>query len=188
MEKTMQTHSINSLSEMFEIDRSTAVRALKSVPADAEKTKGRPTYKVSTFAKALERHRRNVGTSTPGGGSEHHRLALIQEEESTFAELDRQFQKLESEPNIERRRALSLKMQIGKTINRLEELFQTTNQMDEMGSILQPATDKMIGTARSRLIDRLDLWGEVDDLSAEIRAEKEAEYQKAKRAKEGTLA
>lgn len=179
----MQTFSVNALAMQFEVDRATMQRALKNTPPDLETGK-RQSFKVATAAKALERHRANSGTGTPGGGN-HHRLALIEQEESTFAELDRQFQKLESEPDIAKRRALSLKMQIGKTINRLEELFQTTNQMDEMGSILQLATDQMIGMARSKLIDRLGLWDEVDDLSAEIRAEKEAEYQKAKRAKEG---
>jgi transposase len=181
----METFSVNRLSETLEVDRSTMVRALKNTPPDAEKTPGRPTFKISTAAKALEAHRRAVGTSTPGGGSNYRRMALIDEEEATFATLDKQFERLEAEPSIEKRRALSLKMKIGATINRLEELFQETNQLDEMGSILALATEKMIGTARSRLIDRLDLWPEVDDLSAEIRAEKEAEYQQAKRAKEG---
>src|ERR1700681_2714267 len=104
----METYSLNSLSEKLEVDRGTMVRALKNVSPDAEKTRGRPTFKISTAAKALERHRRNVGTSN--GGGNHRRLALIEEEEATFAELDRQFARLESEPDIEKRRALSLKM------------------------------------------------------------------------------
>jgi hypothetical protein len=183
----METYSVNALAMQFEVDRATLQRALKNTPPDLVTGK-RQSFKVSTAMRALERHRRNVGTSMPGVGSDQHRLALIEQEEATFAELDRQFQKLEAEPNIERRRALSLKMQIGKTINRLEELFQETNALDEMGSILALATEKMIGAARSKLLDRLDLWDEVDAMSSQIRSEQEAAYRKAKRAKEGSLA
>jgi hypothetical protein len=178
--RNMQTFTLNRLSEMLEIDRGTMQRALRNTPPDAESGK-RQSYKISTAAKALERHRRAVGTSN--GGGDHGRRSLIDEEEATFAELDRQFERLEAEPDIEKRRALSLKMQVGKTINTLEELFQATNEQDDFGAILQIATDKMIGAARSKLIDRLDLWDAVDDLNAERRTKEEAEYQ-AKRAKE----
>jgi hypothetical protein len=57
----MQTYSVNSLAEQFEIDRGTMVRALKSVAPDAEKTPGRPTFKISTASRALEAHRRSDG-------------------------------------------------------------------------------------------------------------------------------
>jgi hypothetical protein len=66
----MQTFTVNRISEMLEIDRGTAVRMLKNVPPDAQKTKGRPTFKISTAAKALEVHRRNVGTGNGGGGQQ----------------------------------------------------------------------------------------------------------------------
>jgi hypothetical protein len=56
----MQTHSINSLAEQFEIDRGTMTRALKNVAADAEKN-GRLSFKISTASKALEAHRRSIG-------------------------------------------------------------------------------------------------------------------------------
>ena len=57
----MQTHSVNSLAEEFEVDRGTLVKALRNIPPDAEKTKGRPTWKTSTAMRALEAHRRRVG-------------------------------------------------------------------------------------------------------------------------------
>jgi hypothetical protein len=57
----MQTYSLNSLAEQFEIDRSTMVKALRNVPPDLENTKGRPQWKISTAARALENHRRNTG-------------------------------------------------------------------------------------------------------------------------------
>lgn len=57
----MQTHSVNSLAEQFEVDRGTMVKALRHTPPDVEKTKGRPQWKVSTASAALENHRRNTG-------------------------------------------------------------------------------------------------------------------------------
>jgi hypothetical protein len=57
----MQTQSVNALAEAFEVDRGTLVRALKNTPPDAEQTPGRPTFKVSTAAAALEAHRRSTG-------------------------------------------------------------------------------------------------------------------------------
>jgi hypothetical protein len=57
----MQTFSLNSLSESFECDRGTLVRALRDVPADFEKSKTRPEWKISTAAQALEAHRRRTG-------------------------------------------------------------------------------------------------------------------------------
>jgi hypothetical protein len=60
----MKTYSANSLAEHFEVDRRTMVRCLRSQPPDAEVTAGRPTWKISTVAKALEAHRRKMD----GGG------------------------------------------------------------------------------------------------------------------------
>jgi hypothetical protein len=57
----MQTFSLNSLSESFECDRGTMVKALRDVPADFEKSKTRPEWKISTAARALEAHRRSTG-------------------------------------------------------------------------------------------------------------------------------
>jgi hypothetical protein len=59
----VQTYSVNSLAEQFEIDRGTMVRALKNVLPDAEVTGGRPTYKIATASRALEAHHRS--TSSP---------------------------------------------------------------------------------------------------------------------------
>jgi len=57
----MQTFSLNSLSESFECDRGTMVRALRDVPADFEKSKTRPEWKISTAAQALDAHRHRTG-------------------------------------------------------------------------------------------------------------------------------
>ena len=65
----MQTHSVNSLAEQFEVDRGTMVKALKSVSPDLEKTRGRPTYKISTAARALEAHQKKRNGGEVGGES-----------------------------------------------------------------------------------------------------------------------
>jgi hypothetical protein len=51
-----KTHSTNNLAAEFDIDRVTAVRALKGVEPD-ETVSGRSTYSIATFARALELHR-----------------------------------------------------------------------------------------------------------------------------------
>jgi hypothetical protein len=67
-----RTYSENYLASAFEIDRQTANRCLRDVAADLEQTKGRPTYKISTFARALEQHHlRNASNNNDGAaGSE----------------------------------------------------------------------------------------------------------------------
>jgi hypothetical protein len=50
-----KTHSTNYLAIEFGIDRATATRVLKDIEPD-EMTNGRPTYSISTFARALEEH------------------------------------------------------------------------------------------------------------------------------------
>jgi hypothetical protein len=52
-----KTYSLNYLSSEFSIDRQTAVRATKGIAPTEEKTKGRPTYSIAAFARALESHR-----------------------------------------------------------------------------------------------------------------------------------
>jgi hypothetical protein len=65
-EPTVKTYSTNYLATAFEIDRATAVRALKDVSADQEQTRGRPTFKISTFARALELHHLKNMSSNDG--------------------------------------------------------------------------------------------------------------------------
>lgn len=57
----MKTESINALASLFECDRQTLVRALRTVQPDAETTPGRPTWKVSTAMNALMAHRASTG-------------------------------------------------------------------------------------------------------------------------------
>lgn len=69
----MKTYSLNALSEMFEIDRAVSVRCTRETAFDEESTKGRPTYKIATFARALELHHlknasANNASANDGGG------------------------------------------------------------------------------------------------------------------------
>jgi hypothetical protein len=66
----MQTNSLNFLAEQFEVDRGTLAKAMRNVPPDFEKAKGRPQWKISTAARALEAYRRN-SDRTIGGRSNH---------------------------------------------------------------------------------------------------------------------
>ena len=52
-----KTYSPNYLAGEFNIDRQTAVRALRDVEPDGEIIKGRGTFSIATFARALELHR-----------------------------------------------------------------------------------------------------------------------------------
>jgi hypothetical protein len=65
----MKTFSLNALSEMFEIDRAVGVRCTRDVSPDQESTKDRPTYKIATFAKALEAHHLRNASNNDGGDS-----------------------------------------------------------------------------------------------------------------------
>lgn len=98
----MQTYSANALAEQFEIDRSTAIRVLKNVPCDAT-TKGKGTYKIATFARALEQHRRSVGTSTPGGNG----VSPLPQEYDIFY---RAFDEMKLLPTLAKRRAAAIKL------------------------------------------------------------------------------
>jgi hypothetical protein len=62
----MKTYSINYLSEAFECDRASGTRALRDVAPDQEQTVGRPTYKIATFAKALEAHHLKNASNNDG--------------------------------------------------------------------------------------------------------------------------
>ena len=55
--KPNATHTAHALSELLETDRATMIRCLRPVPPDAQ-TRGRPTWRIGTAARALEAHRR----------------------------------------------------------------------------------------------------------------------------------
>jgi len=62
-----ETYSPHNLSLKFDLDRATALRVLKDVEPDEEKTKGRPTYTIATFSDALQLHRaRNASNANDG--------------------------------------------------------------------------------------------------------------------------
>jgi hypothetical protein len=98
----METFTINRISEMLEIDRGTAVRMLKNVPPDAEKTKGRPTFKISTAAKALEAHRRAVGTANGGRG--------VVQNPPEYTVFDQAYSAMKVLPTLAKRRAAAVKL------------------------------------------------------------------------------
>ena len=98
----MKTFTVAALAEAFEVDRNTMIRALRNTAADLEKTKGRPTYKVATAAKALERHRRGTGTA-PASTSPNDQ-ALV----AAYAELDAAIAAMEIAPSLEDRRSMAI--------------------------------------------------------------------------------
>jgi hypothetical protein len=63
----MKTYSINYLAEAFEVDCASATRALRNIEPDQEATKDRPTFKISTFARALEQHHLKNASNNDGG-------------------------------------------------------------------------------------------------------------------------
>jgi hypothetical protein len=63
----MKTYSTNYLAEAFEVDRASATRALRDVAPDQESTKDRPTFKIATFARALEQHHLKNASNNDGG-------------------------------------------------------------------------------------------------------------------------
>ena len=100
----MQTHSTNSLAEMFEVDRGTIVKALRNVPPDSEKTKGRPTFKISTAARALEAHRSgNAIGNRKDRGSVDPRMRIL------YSELDAADAAMRELPTLAKRRAFAVK-------------------------------------------------------------------------------
>jgi hypothetical protein len=174
----METYPLNALAERLECDRSTMVKALRGVKADEVKKGNRPTWRVGTASKALVAYKQKIAEERERRkkkyyGSRGAILALVDEIEAAFNELDRQFESLKAEADLEKRRALSLEMKVGMTINSIEELWKAINEMDEeMGVLMQIVADKLVGDARSHLIDLLDLWDGVDEIYAEIDAER----------------
>ena len=63
----METYSPNYLARAFDIDRATAVRVVKDIEPDQQKTNGRPTFTIATFARALELHRLANASNNDGG-------------------------------------------------------------------------------------------------------------------------
>jgi hypothetical protein len=76
----MKTFSANALAEHFEIERKTMVRALRTQSPDAELTAGRPTWKISSAATALERHRRRMDGGGNGSGRTDPALDVLTDE------------------------------------------------------------------------------------------------------------
>jgi hypothetical protein len=62
----MRTYSTNYLAEAFEVDRASATRALRDIAPDQESNKDKPTYKIATFARALEAHHLKNASNNDG--------------------------------------------------------------------------------------------------------------------------
>jgi hypothetical protein len=153
---TTPMFSINGASEILERDRRTICKALRHTPPDG-KERGAPRYRLKTIIDALAAHKHPVldgGNDLP---------AYADEIESAFSKLDGQFARLQAEPNLERRRALTVEMDVGRTINDLDQLMLAANKADkEMGPILQLASDKLVGGTVSRLIELCDCWDDIE--------------------------
>jgi hypothetical protein len=129
----MQTYSVNSLAEQFEIDRGTMVRALKNVAADAEKTPGRPTFKISTASRALEAHRRSIGR-IPARSNE--RIAVnneidlrLQRHYDTFDQADASMRQLKT-VDARRQAAIGMGPQIAQ-MDALQRRISLENGIDQ---------------------------------------------------------
>jgi hypothetical protein len=118
----MQTHSLNSLAEQLEVDRSTMVRALKNVVPDAEVTRGRPTYKISTASAALEAHRRNTGNRPSRNKGPNDIDPRMQRHYDAFDTADAAMRRL---PTLEARRQAAICM--GPQIAKMDALQRQTS-------------------------------------------------------------
>jgi hypothetical protein len=151
----METHSINSLAMQLEVDRATLQRALRNTPPDAEKGK-RQGFKISTAARALEAHRRNVGTSTPGGGGSYASVRLNQiadELERLCREADEGTKLVASLPDLDAKQPHSRSTMV--LINRISELFKESNALlleREPTSMMHYVTDPIVGTMFRELL------------------------------------
>jgi hypothetical protein len=132
----MQTFSLNSLSESFECDRGTLVKALRNVPADFEKSKTRPEWKISTAARALEAHRRSRGRADkhPAGRSrsEQPDLAIdprMQRHYDVFDTADAAMRRL-STLEARRRAAIGMGPQIAQ-MDALQRQLSLDNGIDQ---------------------------------------------------------
>jgi hypothetical protein len=94
--KPNATHTAHALSELLETDRSTMIRCLRSVPPDAQ-TGGKPTWKVSTAAKALEAHHRKSEGGNSSGGTDPALMAM-------FERLDAAEDAVAKKPTLDKRR------------------------------------------------------------------------------------
>ena len=154
--------SVNAAAELLERDRATIVRAMRGVPADAMEH-GQKRWTMAKIANSLSLHQ----SATSGDGARREQLRLVDEIEAGFDKIDRDFETLEAEPSIDRRKEISLKLKIGLSISNLDEQLRRANSMDkETGYLLQIACDQMVGTLRSRLLDRLNLWDQVEAIRA----------------------
>lgn len=117
----MKTFTAAAHAEAFEVDRNTMVRALRNTPPDLEKTKGRPTYKVATAARALEKHRGGADTRPAGIDANDQALA------TAYTELDAAIASMEAAPSLEDRRSIA--------VNIVKPLLTTTDRMLRAASI-----------------------------------------------------
>jgi hypothetical protein len=64
-----ETFSPNNLAIKFNVDRATAVRILKDVEPDEERTRGRATFSIATFSDALQIHRARNASNNDGAAA-----------------------------------------------------------------------------------------------------------------------
>jgi hypothetical protein len=154
----METHSINSLAMQLEVDRATMQRALKNTPPDLVTGK-RQSFKVSTAARALERHRAASGTGIPGNGRGNGSYASVRlnqiadELERLCREADEGTKLVASLPDLDAKQPHSRSTMV--LINRISELFKESNALlleREPTSMMHYVTDPIVGTMFRELL------------------------------------
>jgi hypothetical protein len=153
----MKLFSTNAASLVLEKDRRTLTKAMQGVAPDA-KVNGQARWRLRKFIDALDARERPAARD---GAAE--RLSRVDEIEAAFGKLDSQFARLQAEPDLERRRALAVKIEIGHVINNLDELMQAANRMDEQtGTLMQIVSNKLVGGEMSKLIELCEWWDDAE--------------------------
>jgi hypothetical protein len=167
----METFALNRLAEAFEVDRSTMVRAMRHVPPDLVKPGNRPTWKTSTAARALERHRQKNDGGNGRGLSYPGLPQLIDKIESDFNAFDAGFAKLEAEPDLARRRKLDKQLGVGALIGGLDrQLRQANAAISEERGLGALVGEHLVGDLISKFLTLLDYWPDDAEMN-KLRAE-----------------
>jgi hypothetical protein len=157
--------SISSAAALLERDRQTVTRALRNVPADAHENK-KPRWRLRTIVDALARHEASTGRVV--ASKDNPLMHLADQIEAAWEEFDGIIAKLKAEPDVERRRAMC--HGANPIITRLDDLMTTANAANkETGTIMQLASERMIGDAISQVVELLELWPEVEAAKTALR-------------------
>jgi hypothetical protein len=113
----MQHFSVHAASALLERSERTIRRALRHVKPDSLEH-GQARYRLAKIIGAIES---NADRPADRSGANDEALTLLDGLQNLFAQYDAGIAKLLAEPNIERRRALSLREKIGSVIPKIEK-------------------------------------------------------------------